>query len=171
MELGSLVCTPTAPQCDECPLSARCVARALGRQEEIPARTPRPAVTEVSEAAVVVRRDGRRLLVQRPPTGRWANMWEFPHGPRTDGETPAAAAVRLAAELTGLDVRFGRELRTLRHGVTRYRITLACVEAEHVGGDFGSAFYVQGRWLADADLAAYPVSAPQRRLIRTLATE
>src|SRR5207244_9568055 len=82
MELGALVCTPAAPRCDECPLRSRCVARATGRQEEIPARTPRPAVTEVSEAAVVVRRGEELLLVQRPAAGRWANLWEFPHGPR-----------------------------------------------------------------------------------------
>src|SRR5262249_61945633 len=60
------------------------------------------------------------------------------------------------------------ELLTLRHGITRYRITLACFEAEHVAGAFRSSFYAAGRWLVPADLAAYPVSAPQRRLIHVL---
>jgi A/G-specific adenine glycosylase len=168
MELGALVCTPAAPRCGECPLAARCVAQAEGRQEQIPARTPRPAVTEVREAAVVVRRGEKLLLVRRPAAGRWANLWEFPHGPRHDGEAPDEAAVRLAAELAGLEVRAGPELLTLRHGITRYRITLACFEAEHVSGAFRSTFYAAGRWLAPADLAAYPVSAPQRRLIKAL---
>src|SRR5947199_2090412 len=27
MELGALVCTPSAPRCDDCPLAAQCVAR------------------------------------------------------------------------------------------------------------------------------------------------
>jgi A/G-specific adenine glycosylase len=66
MELGALVCTPTAPLCDRCPLAARCVARQQGRQEEIPARAAKPATTFVSEAAVVVRREGKVLLVRRP---------------------------------------------------------------------------------------------------------
>ena len=30
MELGALVCTPTAPQCDRCPLARQCVARREG---------------------------------------------------------------------------------------------------------------------------------------------
>jgi A/G-specific adenine glycosylase len=168
MEVGALVCTPTAPRCDACPLAARCVARQQGLQEVIPARTLPPATTYVQEAAVVVRRGDRVLLAQRPATGRWAGMWEFPHGALEEGETPAAAARRLGPALTGLEMELGAEVLTVRHGITRYHVTLVCFEAEHVGGNFRSPFYVGGEWLAPADLAAYPVSSPQRRLARAL---
>jgi A/G-specific adenine glycosylase len=168
MEVGALVCTPTAPRCDACPLAARCVARQQGLQEVIPARTPPPATTYVQEAAVVVRRGERVLLAQRPPTGRWARMWEFPHGTLEEGETHAAAARRLGPALTGLEMDLGAEILTVRHGITRYHVTLVCFEAEHVAGSFRSPFYVGGEWLSPADLAAYPVSSPQRRLARAL---
>ena len=102
MELGALVCTPAAPRCGDCPLAADCVARRLGLQDSIPARTPPPEPVLVREAAVVVRRGGRVLLVQRPPEGRWASLWEFPHGPLAPGESADEAAARLAPELTGL---------------------------------------------------------------------
>jgi A/G-specific adenine glycosylase len=169
MELGALVCTPTAPRCDDCPLAADCVARQLGRQDEIPVKAPPPAVTEVREAAVVMRRGHAVLLVQRPEAAsRWANLWEFPHGPLGDGESHEEAALRLARDLTGLEVALGPELLTLRHGVTRFRITMACFEAEWAGGEFRSDFYRQGLWVAPERLAAYPVSAPQRRLAKEL---
>jgi A/G-specific adenine glycosylase len=168
MELGALVCTAAAPRCGKCPLAARCAARQLERPESIPARTPPPAVVHLHEAAVVVRRGEQVLLVQRPPTGRWAGLWEFPHGPLLDGEPHEAAASRLLNQLTGLHARLGSELLTIRHGITRYRISLTCFEAEHTGSEFQSEFYVEGRWLARADLAAYPVSSPQRRLARFL---
>jgi A/G-specific adenine glycosylase len=170
MELGALICTPTGPRCGECPLAKRCQAYQLGQQEAIPVRSAGPAVTEVQEAAVVVRRDDKVLLVQRPTTGRWANLWEFPHGPLLDGETHDFAALRLLAELTGLQAQLGPELQTIRHGITRYRITLVCFEAEYAAGTFRSDFYQSGLWLSPADLARYPVSAPQRRLARALAT-
>jgi A/G-specific adenine glycosylase len=48
MELGALVCTPTAPRCSECPLAARCAAFQQGLQEQIPARAPAPAITTVA---------------------------------------------------------------------------------------------------------------------------
>ncbi|HZT79331.1 MAG TPA: A/G-specific adenine glycosylase [Gemmataceae bacterium] len=169
MELGALVCTPTAPRCEACPLADDCVARRLGRQDEIPAKAPPPAITEVREAAVVVRRGADVLLAQRPESAsRWANLWEFPHGPVGDRESHEAAALRLARELAGLDVALGPELLTLRHGVTRYRITMVCFEAGYAGGEFRSDFYRQGRWLAPGRLADYPVSAPQRRLANVL---
>src|SRR5262249_3918478 len=119
MELGALVCTPREPRCAACPLAERCVARRLGKQGEMPARTPPPAVTLVREAAVVVRRQGHVLLVQRPATGRWANMWEFPHGELREGETAAQAAARLVRELAGVEAEVGEELATIKHGVTR----------------------------------------------------
>jgi A/G-specific adenine glycosylase len=168
MELGALVCTPTAPRCAECPLAADCVARRLGLQEAIPARAPPPKVTDVREAAVVVRRGPAVLLVQRPESApRWANLWEFPHSPLGDGETHERAALRLARE-SGLHVTLGAELLTLRHGVTRFRISMVCFEAAYVGGEFRSDFYPRGSWVAPARLAEYPVSAPQRRLAKAL---
>ncbi len=169
MELGALVCTPDAPRCDECPLAADCAARRLGRQASIPARTPPPEPVAVSEAAVVLRRGNEVLLVQRPPEGRWASLWEFPHGPLAPGETADAAAARLLTELTGFRGRLGPELTVIRHGVTRFRITLVCFEAEHLSGEFRSAFYRQAAWLTPHELAARPVSSPQRRLAQLVA--
>jgi A/G-specific adenine glycosylase len=75
--------------------------------------------------------------------------------------------VRLVRE-AGLEVRLGSELLTLRHGVTRFRITMACFEAEYAGGEFRSDFYQRGVWVAPQRLPDYPVSAPQRRLAKAL---
>src|SRR4051794_40052717 len=130
MELGALVCTPAAPRCGECPLAPGCIARRQGRQEEIPARAPRPATTFVRESALVVCRGQKVLLAQRPAgAGRWASLWEFPHGPLAEGEAHDAGARRLAGELAGLEVCLGPELTTIRHGITRFQITLVCFEA------------------------------------------
>jgi A/G-specific adenine glycosylase len=172
MELGALVCTPAAPKCERCPISTLCVARARGLQDAIPRKTTRPAVTEVHEVAFAIRRGPRVLLVQRPANvKRWACMWEFPHGELQHNESHEAAAARLVGLLTGLDVVLGAELATIRHSVTRFHITLVCLEAESHGGRFRSDFYQRGRWLRPAELAAHPVSAPQRLLAKTLAAK
>jgi A/G-specific adenine glycosylase len=168
MELGALVCTPVAPKCAACPLAGRCQARQLGLQETIPARPEPPEVVQVREAAVVVRRGPRVFLVQRPPEGRWAGLWEFPHDLVRPDETHEEAAGRLVPALTGLRARLGPELLTVRHGVTRFRITLVCFEADYRGGRFVSEFYQRGEWVEPGRLADYPVSAPQRRLAESL---
>jgi A/G-specific adenine glycosylase len=168
MELGALVCTPAAPKCDECPLARRCAARLQGRQEEIPARTPPPTPTPVREAAVVIRRADCVLIARRPEKGRWAGMWEFPRAELREGESAEDCAGRVVTGLTGTTAVLGPELLTIRHGVTRFQITLVCFEAEHTAGEFASSYYREGLWLPPRELANYPVSAPQRRLARHL---
>jgi A/G-specific adenine glycosylase len=169
MELGALVCTPAAPRCGECPLASVCEAKRLGLQGQIPARTPPPTTVAVREVAVVVRRGEKVLLAQRPEEAtRWANMWEFPHVELSKPETHEAAAQRCLRELVGVEAELGGEVVTIRHGVTRFAITMVCLEATYVAGKFRSNFYRASVWLAPAELAAYPVSAPQRRLIREL---
>jgi A/G-specific adenine glycosylase len=168
MELGALVCIPQAPDCASCPLAKHCAARRSGLQEALPRRAGAPEVVPVQEAAVVVRRGAKILLVQRPPEGRWAGLWEFPHGPLQVEETHEAGALRILTDLTGLQADLGELFLTVKHGVTRFRITLVCFEARFREGRFASSFYRQGRWLEPAQLKDYPVSAPQRRLAQAL---
>ena len=166
MELGALVCTPTKPECGKCPLATRCQARLKGIQEEIPPPKRQAAAANVVEVGAIIR-DGPRILLcrRRHDAGRWQNMWEAPHGPVAADEDLAAAAVRIARELTGLDVEPGKEVLTVRHTVTRYRITLTFVESMVRGGCFAPGFYAAGEWLSRSELHKHPVSSPQRRLI------
>jgi A/G-specific adenine glycosylase len=169
MELGALVCTPRRPRCADCPVAGLCAARAAGLQEAIPPKPAAAAPTRITEAAVVIRRGKDVLLVQRPAdASRWANLWEFPHGELGDGESPRAAGRRVVRTLTGLRVRLGSELLTVRHGVTRFRITMVCFEAHHRGGRFRSPYYQRGVWVRPERLADYPLSVPQRRIAAAL---
>jgi A/G-specific adenine glycosylase len=169
MELGALICTTDEPKCGSCPIAAECMARAKGLQSTIPLKAVRPKSTDVREVAFVIHRGPRVLLVQRPPDAkRWADLWEFPHGELAENENVETAADRLIEPLTGVDVTLGPELLTIRHGVTRFRITMTCLEAEYKDGKFRSAFYRRGLWLRPAQLADYPVSAPQRKLTRAV---
>lgn len=169
MELGALVCTPTAPRCDDCPIQQCCEARRLSLQDSIPFRPAPPQQETVREVAIVPRRAGRLLLVQRPANAaRWANLWEFPHGELIRKETHEAAALRLLKDLTGVDGTIGPEVTTIRHTVTRFSITMVCLDVRCERGRFKSTFYQRGKWLMPSSLAEFPLSAPQRRLAEML---
>ena len=56
-------------------------------------------------AAVLVDRDGRVLLAQRPPGKKMAGLWEFPGGKIDPGETPEAALIRELHEELGIDTK------------------------------------------------------------------
>lgn len=170
MELGALICTPSNPQCNACPLAEQCRANQLGLQREIPLRSNGRNPSHCLEVAAVVRRGPLVFLVQRPEKGRWAGMWEFPHGTISAGESVDEAAQRMLHELTGLRVDWGAELISLNHSVTHHRIALICLEAVYRSGKFRSDFYRQGKWLRPHRLKDYPVSSPQRRIADLLIT-
>jgi A/G-specific adenine glycosylase len=80
MELGALICVPGKPACLLCPVQAHCRAFAEGRQEELPVKTKKAKVKEVSiAAAVVMDKRGRILIHKRDQEGLLANLWEFPN--------------------------------------------------------------------------------------------
>ena len=166
MELGATVCRSTAPACDQCPLARQCVANREGLQSQIPPPKKPPDWVAITEVGVVIRDRDRVLLCQRPADAdRWPNMWEIPHSERMPTEDLTATVVRVARELTGLDVEPGAAMLTVKHTVTRFRITLIAVEATVRGGQFASNFYTTGHWIKPTELARYPLSTPQRHLM------
>jgi A/G-specific adenine glycosylase len=166
MELGALVCTPALPKCDVCPIRQACLARKNNRQHAIPVRAKQAEIIALAEVAVVIRRAGRVLLVQRPDSGRWANLWEFPHGVWHEGESHAEAARRLLAEL-GIEGDLGSDSMTIRHSVTRFRITMTCLDVKHRRGT-RVLNHANSAWVRPDALHDYPLSTPQRRLARHL---
>ncbi|MEX0744483.1 MAG: A/G-specific adenine glycosylase, partial [Phycisphaeraceae bacterium] len=78
MELGALVCTPSAPKCDTCPVASLCDAKRAERVAELPRRSPRKVPRAVRHVVAAVERDGRYLFEQRPGDGLWSNMWQLP---------------------------------------------------------------------------------------------
>ncbi|HUY35630.1 MAG TPA: A/G-specific adenine glycosylase [Pirellulales bacterium] len=172
MELGSLVCAPRQPHCQECPLSALCPTHRDGLQQLVPLVRQKPPAEAVREAAVVVRRRGRVLLLRRGDGGRWAGLWDFPRFPlaspgQVDRTDELIAGVRA---LTGVVVRPLRKLTTLKHGVTRFRITLDCHLADYVSRPRGAGRAVEIAWVMPAALEGYPLNVTGRKLGRLVAT-
>ncbi len=166
MELGSLVCTPSDPQCAECPLRGVCRAFADGLQEEIPQPKRRPQFTLLHEAAIVVKRKGEVLLRQCGEQERWAGLWDFPRFP-VDGQGPPLAqdeVVHKLRQFSGVKCGPPRHLKTIKHGVTRYRITLDCYRAAFVSGRIRSSKHSSLRWVTLTRLRDYPLSTTGRRI-------
>lgn len=166
MELGSLVCTPTEPKCEACPVESRCRARQEGSIDQLGPTTTKLKFTEAREAAVVVRRGATVLIRQCAEGERWAGLWDFPRF-ELEAEGPLFAAKELAKKVTdqtGIRCDPGALITTLKHGVTRFRITLECYEARHTGGRLRQP----ARWVKPSELAELPLSVTGRKLAKLL---
>ncbi len=169
MELGSLVCTPRMPKCDQCPLVKFCVAFQQESQEKIPRSRPKPASTAVHEAAVVVWRRNKVLLRKRANGERWAGMWDFLRFPLSARRGPAQQQEILDKILdqAGLSVELPERITTIKHGVTRFRITLDCYSAQFDGARAKLAAGTW-QWARPRDLEQLPLSMTGRKLARLL---
>lgn len=168
MELGSLVCRPSEPDCPNCPVAAACAARAAGIEEQLPYVRARQTYTDLREAAVVVRKKGRVLMRQCGEEERWAGLWDYPRF-----EVEAAGPLLIERELvekvrnqSGVEVRLRGLLDTLRHGVTRYRITLDCYLADYETGRVRSTAASPVKWIAVNQLDALPLSTTGRKIAK-----
>lgn len=175
MELGSQVCTPRQPRCDDCPAQAFCPTYREGLQAVVPLPANKPPIERVREVAVVVRRRGRVLLIERPEGQRWAGLWDFPRFALADGFVDAESAAldehvaRQVASLTGAIIAPRRKLTTLIHGVTRFRITLDCYLADYLRGAADKpAGQLTHAWVSPGEIESYPLCVTGRKIARLL---
>lgn len=164
MELGATLCTPKAPSCERCPWRKPCVARATGRQLELPELARRPKPTAIAMAAAVVEERGRLLVTRLPADApRWAGLWQFPSAELGAGES----AERALGRVLGVPVRVGERLERVKHSVTRYRVTLdvyRCTLSKRPrGGELA--------WVRPAELGELAMPAAHRRIAEKLTTQ
>jgi A/G-specific adenine glycosylase len=177
MDLGALVCTPREPGCLVCPLSPFCQARRLGLQDQLPVSTPKAPPLPVTEAAVILVRDGRVLILERAPGGLWERFWEFPTV-HLEGVNPAGRPAGHGGNLrepiklmTSLTSRIFPPCKTISYSVTRHRVKLIVHLARASSGDVkpGPGF-LSARWVEPERLGDYVFSSPHRRLIAWIAS-
>ncbi len=156
MELGALICTPRNPQCLICPVKKLCVAFKENRTEELPNLGKRVATTERRFAAFVIEHNGNFLVRQRPAGIVNAHLWEFPNV-EMNGKTDAKDIFKTVFGFAPPEIQ---PLHTIKHSITRYRITL---DAYHVRLNKLPAKQ-NGIWLKPAQLSALAFSSAHKKL-------
>ena len=188
MELGALVCTPRSPQCLICPVKKLCVAFKENRVEELPNPGKREAATARRFIAFAIERDGKFLVRQRPTAVVNAHLWEFPNvevtdapssrpspplgekvaGGRLRGNAPASESFDKAKaafqKLFGVKSKAIQPLCTVKHSITRYRITLQAfsVSLEKIPKNS------DGIWKTPAQMQALAFTSAHKKILGSL---
>lgn len=169
MELGATICTPRDPRCEDCPVADFCQARDLGLQDSIPLPARKTQYEDLHEAAVVVWRNGKVLVRRCQPGERWAGLWDFPRFAIVNrrGKALEQELAEKVREHTGITIEPGERLTTIKHGVTRFRITLVCHEVEFVSSSRRPK-NSEMQWLIPAKLVELPLSVTGRKISRLI---
>jgi A/G-specific adenine glycosylase len=147
-----------------------CAANAAGLQHSIPVAKPPKIYTQLREAAVIVRKNGSVLVRQCAQGERWAGLWDFPRfALEADGSLFAQNEIAEKVEAqTGIKCRPTSVLKTMKHGVTRYRITLDCYAATYIGGRVRRERTAPVRWQRVTSLGELPLSTTGRQISNML---
>ena len=159
MELGALICTPRTPRCNICPVAKHCVALKQNRIEQLPNLSPRTEATTKRFAAFVIEKNGRWLVRQRPAGVVNARLWEFPNV-----EMNGTDIGKAARELLGVKLVTVEPLCSIRHSITRYRITLEvfCISHRNIAAP------ANFRWLTAAGLQRLAFSSAHKKILARL---
>jgi A/G-specific adenine glycosylase len=174
MELGALVCTPRNAQCLLCPVQKLCVAFAENRVEELPNLGKRETATARHFLAFAIECGGKFLVQQRPAGVVNAHLWEFPNVEITGTKPAAEVAFK---KLFGMEPKAVQPLRTVKHSITRYRITLEAFLV-HLGGTSSTSPHSKrikfgtritrpsenSRWLTPAEFDSLAFSSAHKKL-------
>jgi A/G-specific adenine glycosylase len=166
MELGALLCTPRGPRCAACPVSSLCVAFQSDRVDDLPRLKPRPTITNRHFIAFVAQRGNRFLVRQRPAGVLNAHLWEFPNLEVVNGTMDVKGAAR---QELGTRPRKLEPLCSLRHSITRYRIT---IDVFRVDSERIKPKIAKSRWADRSGLLRLPFSSAHRKIAaRVLAAD
>lgn len=144
MELGATICLPRQPLCSACPIRKTCVAFLQDRIGEFPAPSQRAKTTARRFRASLIRKNGSILLRKRAAGQVNAGYWELPND---EVATPAKAT--------------SQPLCTIKHTITRYRMTLEV----HVGE---KTELPNCKWLKISDLNKIPLVSSHAKALEKI---
>ena len=156
MDLGATVCTPRAPDCDQCPWGFACAAKALGDMLRYPRKARKAPKPVRHGTAWLVRRQGRIWLRQRADKGLLGGMMEVPSSGWREGAMPAEPAPPFEAQWV--------DRGEIRHVFTHFELRLQVREAE-AGPDWEPE---AGIWADDAQLSAHALPSVMRKVTARL---
>jgi A/G-specific adenine glycosylase len=167
MELGALVCTPTAPECAGCPVARFCVA---GKSRD-PASYPGPVAAQRTVAlreAVAVVMKGEAVLLgrQEHERGWWEGLWTLPRSPLKPADDPVEMLSGALRERFGVECRFTGAPAERRYSVTKHRVTALAFGGAWVSGRARRSS--SARWVPDYELPLIGVPAPDRAILGDL---
>lgn len=162
MDLGATLCTRSKPACDRCPLVKRCEACAHGNQLNYPGKKPKKILPVRSTTMLVCKnKQGKVLLIQRPPTGIWGGLWSFPEqGDQALSDWLAANRVSATGE--------AETLARFRHTFSHYHLDIDVVTVPVKMNIKHSVQEADAQRWYDGDELPGGVAAPMRKILDLL---
>jgi A/G-specific adenine glycosylase len=169
MELGALTCSPTSPDCGNCPLTGACAAFQKGNQTDFPVKKKKQKVPHlIVGAAVTVDESGKILIAQRREKDMLGGLWEFPGGKKEADETIRECIARELKEELDIEIEVGELLTIVKHAYSHFTIELHTHFARHLNGTPRTLECADYAWVETQQFADYAFSKADLKIIEAL---
>lgn len=169
MEIGSTVCTPTKPDCLNCPILDGCVAASSAKTDTIPYKSPaKKKPHKHIGVGIIEREDGKVLIALRPEDVMLGGLWEFPGGKQEEDETIQQTVERELHEELGVEVKAYKEFMKLKHVYSHFSITMHAFLCRLISGTPKPKASQDIRWVEVSELEQYPFPKANKQLTEKL---
>lgn len=172
MELGAMVCTPTNPDCENCPLNSHCIAFKTLKTDSIPYKSPAKKKDHKNIGVGIIENDKNEVLISlRPENVMLGGLWEFPGGKQEEGESIENTVERELLEELGIKVKAIHEFMKINHTYSHFSITMHAFKCVLLDGIPQAKSSQQIKWVSKSDLELYPFPKANKILTEKLIQE
>lgn len=154
MDLGSMVCTRSQPDCHACPLRTNCEAVKHDLIGSIPGKKPRKALPVRSVyMLIMLNKKNEVRLEKRPPSGIWGGLYSLPE--LTKEKTGDALNLATVAD----------QLPPLRHTFSHFHLDITPVFVRHSDRAQGIAESDDSVWYPLNQSMEVGLAAPVKKIL------
>lgn len=164
MDLGAQVCSRGQPNCAACPLQKGCYALKHQAQTELPTPKPRKSTPERNCHMLILQKNNKVLMEQRPDSGIWGGLLSLP---QFEDETQ----LRQFMQQQGLSKHSAQKMAELSHTFSHFKLHITPwwlqkpVTSLHEKAPSYTPEASQ-QWLALADINQAALPAPVLKLLQ-----
>ncbi len=169
MELGAMICTPTSPSCNRCPIHNNCDANSKNTVLEYPIKKLKRKLPHIIVGAAVIIDSKNRILVsQRNENKMLGGLWEFPGGKIEQGETIHDCIIREIKEELDLNIKIQDFILCVNHSYSHFTMEMHTYFTKIISGRPKSMNDQKFKWLYLNELRSLPYPNADLKVIEAL---
>ena len=135
MDLGRDICTPSSPNCIQCPFSKNCLAFINNKTTLYPKKSAKQKKPHYDVVVGMIYKADKFLISQRHNKGLLGGLWELPGGKKNKNEKNQECLKREIKEELGILIDVGEKIGEVQHVYSHFKINLLGYTCKHKKGN------------------------------------